>query len=954
MAAHLFDGRQALLATLISTALIAGPGAASADLLTDCDGAVATAESPRDATRCYYTAARQGADWDQARARLRKLQRDEELAAWATLTLANMASDQGEEQAEAMYGQALEGFAQGDDSRGKVYTYLGLATFVTYEGRNDEAFAALEKAQAVADAAGEAQLSATVKAQRARQLYRRGEYDKAIALLEQIETTVFPEGEHQLKLLWLYVMGSAHQGLGRWEQAYTYNGRLVTLCLEAEDHLVAATALSSQVQLLLNNETLLQRHGTEERLRLARQALEEARLGSNPFAEAGAEFELGATLGEEGLDHLEYAVELYRELDYLSYYPDVLGYVGMLLLDSDPQRAFQTIDEGIALADQVGKGEVAATQAMMRVWMSWEQGDVEGAIADSYAILDRLEGFRDEEWADTSRARLRSHWSSPYYDLAGRLALLPGELPPSLAGTSAVERAFQVMERVRGRTSMETIARSELELPEEALPLRQAYWAALGKVTEVQRQILAAGDEEAKEALRQQLEEAEAGVTLAQLELARVESQLVGAGTAALPTLAEVQAALAADQALVVFQLAHWESCIAWLRPDWRTPAWALVVTTDRRVVVPLPDTARVRPAVEQYVDLVAKRDGSEVTAAAVVGEAVLAPVLAELPEQVGELVIVPDGALHQISLASIPVDSTALAERYAVTTTPSAALWLLLQGVQSPTQLTVLALADPEVGAREPAQVRGVVVRDGEQMRGVLLWDQALGEQLGSLPEARREARAAIRPGSKSSRTLMGLEATEATLKSMDLSGHAVLHLATHAIVDVDHPERSAVVLSPGSDDEDGLLQAREIAELELDGQLVVMSACSSATGTVLRGEGVLGLARAFFQGGSRTVVATLWPMRDDDAAAFFERFYRHLGRGETVAQSVSAAQGELADRGEPTEAWAGVVVLGDGDYAPFPAGSRSPGRYLWWIGLAGAVVLAWGLLRRLESRAS
>src|SRR4030095_8618917 len=104
------------------------------------------------------------------------------------------------------------------------------------------------------------------------------------------------------------------------------------------------------------------------------------------------------------------------------------------------------------------------------------------------------------------------------------------------------------------------------------------------------------------------------------------------------------------------------------------------------------------------------------------------------------------------------------------------------------------------------------------------------------------------------------------------------------HAVVDEERPERSAVLLSPGAPEEDGLLQPREIAELALHGKLVVLSSCGSATGTLLRGEGVVGIARAFFQAGARTVVASLWPMRDDEAAAIAGSFYRHLRDGESA----------------------------------------------------------------------
>jgi hypothetical protein len=179
--------------------------------------------------------------------------------------------------------------------------------------------------------------------------------------------------------------------------------------------------------------------------------------------------------------------------------------------------------------------------------------------------------------------------------------------------------------------------------------------------------------------------------------------------------------------------------------------------------------------------------------------------------------------------------------------------------------------------------------------------------------------------------------------------------------VTDEAHPERSAVVLAPappgktaeasrststevlpepGRTGEDGLLRAGEIAALDLRGKLVVLSSCRSASGTVLRGEGVMSLGRAFFQAGARTVVASLWPVRDDEAAALFADFYRHLARGETVAAALQAAQADRIAAGAPASAWAAFAVLGDGDLAPVtPATPPDPEVRLALLA-AGAVV--------------
>jgi CHAT domain-containing protein len=166
-----------------------------------------------------------------------------------------------------------------------------------------------------------------------------------------------------------------------------------------------------------------------------------------------------------------------------------------------------------------------------------------------------------------------------------------------------------------------------------------------------------------------------------------------------------------------------------------------------------------------------------------------------------------------------------------------------------------------------------------------------------------------------------LAADASEHALKAAPLSQFGILHFAAHAVVDDERKERSAVLLAPGSDSEDGLLQLREVIELPLEGRLVVLSSCRSARGLILRGEGVVGFGRAFLQAGSHAVVGGLWPLRDDDAALLFDAFYRSIGEGARVSAALRAAQREAIRDGRPAAAWAGLVVIGDGSLAPVPA---------------------------------
>lgn len=279
------------------------------------------------------------------------------------------------------------------------------------------------------------------------------------------------------------------------------------------------------------------------------------------------------------------------------------------------------------------------------------------------------------------------------------------------------------------------------------------------------------------------------------------------------------------------------------------------------------------------------------------------------------------------------------MAEQYVVSLAPSAALWLRWRrATPGFPAVPVLVLADPTPAQASSAQ------RGGAWLSGA---------QFGALPFARREGEAVLRALGRGT-LLLGADASERALKTVDLRRYAVLHLAAHAIVDEEKPERSAVVLAPGAPDEDGLLQAREIAALELDGRAVVLAACSSSIGVSLGGEGVMSLARAFFEAGARSVIGGLWSVRDDDTEALMGTFYARLAEGRSVGDAMSLARRDQIAAGKPAAAWASLVVLGDGAFKPV---QPLPWRNRAWpilLAIAALVVpAAAGPLRHRSKRA-
>ncbi|MEM7480805.1 MAG: CHAT domain-containing protein [Acidobacteriota bacterium] len=397
-----------------------------------------------------------------------------------------------------------------------------------------------------------------------------------------------------------------------------------------------------------------------------------------------------------------------------------------------------------------------------------------------------------------------------------------------------------------------------------------------------------------------------------------------------LVSLEEVRRTLAPDEAVLSFQLSLWRNFYG----RFEGGAWLLVVTRDASHLYALPDAQHFDPALRHFGGLFEARNGSEATAARVIADHLLAPALADLPPSVEHLVLVPDGALHRLPFGALPdAEGRPLIERFRLSRVPSATLWHRWRR-------QARAVERPVAEARAPALVIAAPAAGPE------------GSSWDPLPGALAEGRRVVRRLGGDSELLSGAEASERRVKAASGERYQVLHFATHALAESRRAGEAGVVLAAGEGD-DGLLTPQEISGLPLDGELVVLAACRSGSGRVLYGEGPMSLARSFFQAGARTVVASLWRLRDDEAADLFRDFYRHLGRGESVATALAAAQRERRQGGAPAVAWAGVVVLGDGAVVPFPGGS--PGtdghRLWWWIALGFGMMLI-ALVRRARRR--
>jgi CHAT domain-containing protein/Tfp pilus assembly protein PilF len=159
---------------------------------------------------------------------------------------------------------------------------------------------------------------------------------------------------------------------------------------------------------------------------------------------------------------------------------------------------------------------------------------------------------------------------------------------------------------------------------------------------------------------------------------------------------------------------------------------------------------------------------------------------------------------------------------------------------------------------------------------------------------------------------------ATEENVKREgELKKFSYIHFATHGFIDIDKPEFSSLVLTKNdSSEEDGYLQATEIYNLKLDADLVVLSACQTGLGKLVRGEGMVGLTRAFMYAGTPTVLVSLWSVSDLSTATLMGEFYRNLIK-EKLSKTDALRKAQLNMLGNEKFAhpfyWAPFVIVGD-----------------------------------------
>ena len=490
----------------------------------------------------------------------------------------------------------------------------------------------------------------------------------------------------------------------------------------------------------------------------------------------------------------------------------------------------------------------------------------------------------------------------------------------SAPGDEFARRALAVAEMARGRSLADLLAEADRLPNEPALrAVREIETTQGRRLSDVQRRVALATTDGERDAALADLQAAEREFESLVTRLRREQPAYASLRYPQPVSAEQIQARLHDDEALLEFATSE-RAGFGW------------IVRRSGVTLFRIPP----RPALESAVRLIeamslaADTDGLRASGRRL-GELLLGPARAQL-DGVARLTVVPDGPLHRLPFAVLRLhDDRWLVEDFALAVAPSA------------TVLSELRSRPPVPAARQVITFAASAVNPAAARLS-----PALRTGGRSLEHAEQEVRDAMR--------LLGgsgtAERTETAVKAIGDAPVRVVHFAAHAVADEAVPRRSGILLEP-DEREDGWLQVHEIPHLSMPADLVVLATCRSHAGRFVRGEGLLGLSRAFMRAGARAVVATLWEVEDAETRRFVHSFYRELAAGVRPDAALRDAQLRMiraGGRSADPRAWAPFVLTGDASHVLFEAPARS-NRWVVVGSLLGVAVmtgLAWAMRRR------
>ena len=513
-----------------------------------------------------------------------------------------------------------------------------------------------------------------------------------------------------------------------------------------------------------------------------------------------------------------------------------------------------------------------------------------GATAEAEALYENAEDVIDGMLVNSHEA----YWSS---SLAGAMSETYLKHFALEAREGKVERAINVLERVRGRTAAALLENRVTFSKIDSEDVRTLE----NEVSELQLRLMRAENAQERVVLLDQLVEYER-----RLEWTRTDQKESKPGWFQKPaSLKAIQARLRSDEVLLEYVLSDPHSYCVWIS---KKQAGVQTLIAARQ---------RIEELTRKYLgELRAKSD--DTVLARQLHDILLGPLPKEATAE--RLIVAPDGILHLLPFDALRDSAGALLlESRTVSYAPASTVLSVLRTVKNPQPSRRAFLGVGDVLFQNQGHVSSTIEKPTTVKQRLLRgFSDALGAPLYDLPQTREEVVEVRKILGSEGVVLLGPDATETAFKSEPLEDFKIIHLATHGFADTEFPERSGLVLGVDvNSHDDGLLQVREIMRLRFNADLVTLSACNTGVGKLEGEEGVTNLVEAFLVSGAKAVVASLWSADDTYTLELMKRFYIHIAEGQDKAMALRGAKLDLlAKYGKDVSPyyWGAFVLGGDG----------------------------------------
>jgi CHAT domain-containing protein/Tfp pilus assembly protein PilF len=805
------------------------------------------------------------------------------------------------------YRDALPLFRAVGDQGAEAKTLNNLGMLLSEFGNMNEALDVYQQTLTLAKKVGDPETEAGALVNIGLAYFELSDYQKALdAYAQSLPLSEKLTDKHAYIRL-LNAIGLAQKYIGETTKALDNFNKALTVARTIQEPVSEATALGN-IGTLLNesgdNAGAIAHYERAQRIwNQAKDQKGEARTLVNlgNAYEAMKEFSKARALYEQ-------ALPLMRSIGDKNGEAGTLNSIGVLEANGgDKRKAEQLLQESLVLIKATGDVRMEAILLKDLASLRRDLGDLPAAKEKMEASLALVESLRGRY---TNRSFQTSLFSTNqgFYNLYIEILMQLHKEHPS-AGYDGL--ALQANESARARALLDllTEARADIrqgvdpQLLESERKLRQQLNVksearlrlSSGPFTPEQAQALASE----VDSLTNELQAVESNI--------RKSSPRYAALTQPKPVaLKDIQALLDNDTLLLEYSLGEKGSYL-WLVSPTEIKSFELpvrqTIESDARKLYELLTT--VTDSVNQELSETASR----------LSRILIAPVAAQLGKK--RLVIVADGALQYVPFAVLPdpgsnnPNQAPLVLQHEFINLPSVSVLATLRGELSPRRSAtkdLAVLADPVFSPDD----KRVKKASSETARNGARWE--------SLPKTREEAEeiVAFLPADRFKKAV-DFEANREIVLSGALSQYRYVHFATHGSVDSLHPELSAIVLSLVDENgnvKDGYLRAHDIYNLNLPAELVVLSACQTALGKEIKGEGLINLTRAFMYAGTPRVMASLWAVRDESTAKLMVDFYRGmLKEGKRPAEALRAAQLEMlkSKQWQASHYWAAFTLQGD-----------------------------------------